>query len=156
MVKPAKRTRLGMRALKARVAIRGLAAIDRRTHAAKGLLSWRDDLISALGGAENASPMKLAIIEQATRAKLILDHVDAYLLSQESLLNRRSKRILPIVLERTKLAEHFVKLLAQLGLERQAKKVEDLDDYLARRAKELEAEKENSDETKSETNVEHP
>ena len=45
-----KRTRSGLYALKAKVRVRGLQAIDRRTAAARGLLSWRDELLTALGG----------------------------------------------------------------------------------------------------------
>jgi hypothetical protein len=39
------RPRTGMRALKAAIRVRGLAAIDRRTVAARHLLAWRDELI---------------------------------------------------------------------------------------------------------------
>ena len=131
-------SRLGLKQLKGKIQLKGLAAIDRRTGAARELLRWRSELVAALGGAEIASPQKLALVEQATRAKAIIDHVDAYLLEQESLINKRSRRIMPIVLERTRLSEHFAKLLSQLGLERAAKPVQTLEALLASKGRMIE------------------
>ena len=74
------RPRTGLNALKARVKVRGLAAIDRRTVAARALLAWQDEVLAALGGEENVSPQKRALVEVACRTKLYLDHLDAYIL----------------------------------------------------------------------------
>ncbi len=45
------RPRTGLNALKARVKVRGLAAIDKRTAAARALLDWRRELLVDLRGA---------------------------------------------------------------------------------------------------------
>ncbi len=50
------RTRHGLSAAKARVKLRGLAAIDMRTVAARQMVAFRDDLVSALGGEDGLSP----------------------------------------------------------------------------------------------------
>ena len=49
------RPRTGLNALKARVKVRGLAAIDRRTTAARALLDWRQELVADLGGEAKVS-----------------------------------------------------------------------------------------------------
>jgi hypothetical protein len=43
-------SRHGLNALKTRVTIRELTAIDRRTAAAQALLAWRAELLGDLGG----------------------------------------------------------------------------------------------------------
>jgi len=45
-----------MNALKARVKLRGLSVIDKRTLAARDLLDWRADLIAAQGGEDDPPP----------------------------------------------------------------------------------------------------
>ena len=52
----------GLPALKAKVKLRGLHAIDRRTAAARALLAWRDELITALGGLETVTPQEMALV----------------------------------------------------------------------------------------------
>jgi hypothetical protein len=42
--------RHGLHSLKAKVAARGLVALDARTAGARALLTWRQDLYAALGG----------------------------------------------------------------------------------------------------------
>jgi hypothetical protein len=125
------KNRLHLKALKSRIALKGLHSVDTRTAAAKHLIAWRDELITALGG--DPSPQQLAIIELCTRARAILDHVDNYVLSLDSLVNRRAKKLVPIVSQRTALADHLSKLLAQLGLARVPKPIQSLQEYIAER-----------------------
>jgi hypothetical protein len=108
--------------------LRSLSQIDRRTAAARHLVAWREELVAALG---DPSPQKLALIELCTRARAVLDHVDQFLLEQPSLIDRREKKLRPIVLQRTALADHLARLLAQIGLERVPKPVPSLAEYLA-------------------------
>src|SRR5580704_17817802 len=75
-----KRSRHGLDALKARVKIRGLSAIDRRTSAGKELILWRSELLKDLGGEENISIQRLALVDMAVRTRLFLSHIDAFLL----------------------------------------------------------------------------
>src|SRR5262245_15964660 len=94
------RTRTGLRALKSRVTVRGLAAIDRRTAAARTLLDFRRDLLDDLGGEPHISAARLALVDVAVRTRLHLDHVDAFLMEQSSLIVKRARlrgRLLPLV-----------------------------------------------------------
>lgn len=128
------RVRTGLNALKARVKVRGLAVIDKRTVAARHLLDWRAEVLADLGGAEDASAAQRALVEDAVRTRLYLDHVDAFLLEQSSLILKRRRlrgRLIPLVLERMKLADHLIAVLGRLGLERRGPKSLDLSDYLA-------------------------
>lgn len=112
----------------AKVKVRGLAVIDRRTLPAQALLQWRKELLADLGGEENLSAQKLALVEMIVRGRLFIDHLDAYLLSQESLVNKRSSRRCR---ERQALTDSLARLLGQLGLERQAKPMPSLSEYIS-------------------------
>jgi hypothetical protein len=69
----------------------------------------------------------------AVRASLLLDHVDAWLFEQRSLINARRKTLLPVLIQRQVLADHLARLLDKLGLERAPQKLPDLATYLAQR-----------------------
>ena len=130
------RTRTGLRALKSRVTVRGLAAIDRRTTAARTLLDFRRELLDDLGGEHRISAARLALVEMAVRSRLYLDHVDAFLMAQPTLIIKRARlrgRLLPLVEQRQRLAESLARLLGQLGLERRTPEPLDLREYLSRR-----------------------
>jgi hypothetical protein len=120
----------GLRRLKDTVNARGMRALDARTSAVKDLIAWRDALVNALGGPEHVSPQKTALIEMATRTRLFVDHIDAYILSQPSLVNKRRKGILPIVRERQSLVDSLERILSRLGLERVPKPLPSLQEYL--------------------------
>ena len=127
---PKPRSRHGLNSLKARVAVRGLQAIDRRTLAARGLLRWRADLLADLGGEENLSAQQKALVDVVTRTRLYLEHVDSFLLALPSLVNHRRRCLLPILRERVQLSDALSRYLGQLGLERKAKAVPTLAEYL--------------------------
>ena len=83
-------SRTGLNALKARVKVRGLDAIDKRSAAARALLAWRRDLIADLGGEDSLSAQQRVIVDLAARTKLYVDSLDAWLMQPPSLvLNRR-------------------------------------------------------------------
>jgi len=124
------RSRHGLRALMARVKVRGLGAIDRRTAAARALIAWRDDLITDLGGEKAISAQQRAIVELATRTRLYIDSIDAWLMGQPSLVNARKRAVLPVVRERTQLADALARYLIALGLERRVKPMLDLATYV--------------------------
>jgi len=63
-------SRHGLNVLKARVKVRGLAAIDKRTAAARALITWRSELLADLGGAETVSAQQLALVEMAVRTRM--------------------------------------------------------------------------------------
>jgi hypothetical protein len=114
-------SRHGLNALMARVKIRGLNAIDKRTAAAQALIAWRGELIADLGGPEACSAAKLALVELAVRTRLYVDSLDAWLLAQRSLIQAKKRAVLPVVLQRQQLADALARYLVQLGLERRAK-----------------------------------
>jgi hypothetical protein len=119
--------------------VRGLSAIDGRTLAAQALIAWRNQLLTDLGGEESVSAQQSALVELAARTRLYIDHLDAFLLEQESLVNKRKKALLPVVRERQALVDSLARILGELGLERRAKPVKSLHEYLAEKAASLDA-----------------
>lgn len=106
--------------------------IDRRTSVGRFLTAWKADLIRDLGG--DPSTAQLAVIDLAVKTKLMLDSIDAWLLTQPSLVNQRKRTLLPVVRERQALADALARYLSQLGLERRARPLPDLQGYLAEKA----------------------
>ena len=80
-----KQSRHGLNALKARVMVRGLAAIDGRSQAARSLMAWKHELLQDLGGAEAVSSQRMVLVELAVRTKLYVDSVDAWLMGESFL-----------------------------------------------------------------------
>ncbi len=111
----------------------GARALDNRTSVALALKRWRAEIITSLGGEENVSAQRKTILDFAVRTKLMLDSVDAWLLTQGSLVNKRNRCLYPVVLQRQQLADALARYLTQIGLEKQAKRVPTLQDYLAQK-----------------------
>lgn len=126
-------SRTGLNALKARVKVRGLAAIDRRTAAARALLDWRQTLLDDLGGLPTVTAAQLALVEMVARTRLFVDHLDAWLMQRRSLVIARRRAVLPVLRERQQLVDSLARLLGQLGLERRGPKPVELGEYLAAR-----------------------
>src|SRR5262249_12639075 len=87
------------------------------------MLAFRDELVTALGGDPELSPQQRKLIDLAARASLYLDHLDAWLTEQKTLINRRSRSVLPVLLQRQTVADHLTRLLDKLGLDRMPQKV---------------------------------
>ena len=115
----------------ARVKLRGFGAIDRRTAGARLALAFKSDLVAALGGEADLSPQRRKLVDMAARAALLLDHVDAWLVEQRSLVIARSRTLVPIVTQRTQLADHLARLLDKLGLDRVPQKIPTLAEYVS-------------------------
>jgi chorismate mutase len=111
----------------------GRRAIDMRTSLGKALSQWRGDLVADLGGRDAISTQQAAIVDLAVKTKLILDSIDAWLLQQPTLINKRNRSVLPVVRERQQLADALARYMAQLGLERRSRPVKDLRSYVAER-----------------------
>jgi hypothetical protein len=118
----------GLTVLKAAVKGLGGRLIDRRTTLGKALAAWRSDLVADLGGAESVSTQQAAIIDLAVRTKLMLDSIDAWVLTQPALVDKRKRALLPAVKERQQLADSLARYLTTLGLGRTSKPV-DLSDW---------------------------
>src|SRR5215813_14596090 len=130
MTAPRPYSRHGLNAPMARIKLRGFSAIDRRTAAARATLAFKHELIAALGGEAGLSPQRRKLIDLAARASLLLDHVDAWLCQQRSLVNARAKTLLPVLVQRQAIADHLTRLLDKLGLDRMVKPI-DLASYYA-------------------------
>jgi hypothetical protein len=126
-------TRPGLKALMGRVNARGMQAVDRRSVAYRAAREWRNEMLASLGGEENLSAQRRTILDLASRTKLFLDHADAYLLSQASLVNKRSKSLIRLIEQRQRLADSFLKHLQALGLDRVPKPVPTMAELLHKR-----------------------
>ena len=111
----------GITTLKRAVKELGGRAIDRRTTLGKALARWRADLVTDLGGEEAISTQEAALVDLCVKTKLMLDSIDAWLLTQPSLVNARKRSLLPVVRERTQLADSLARYLNHLGLKRRAR-----------------------------------
>jgi hypothetical protein len=63
----------------------------------------------------------------------MLDSIDVWILTQPTLINKRKRAILPVVIQRQGLADSYMKCLTTLGLERRHK-VKTLQDILTQQA----------------------
>jgi hypothetical protein len=96
----------------------GRRAIDRRTVLGKALEQWRAHLIADLGGPDSVSTQQAAIVDLAVKTKLLVDSIDAWLLTRPTLINARKRALLPVVLQRQQLADALARYMTQLGLNR--------------------------------------
>ena len=124
----------GLKALKRAVRTLGSRTIDRRTRVGKALTAWRSDLAADLGGFDALSTQQRALLDEAVKLKLMLDAVDAWVLAQPSLIDKRKRALLPVVRERLALVGQLQSLLRDLGLERRPKDPLDLTAYMAGKA----------------------
>ena len=120
----------GINTLKQAVKTLGSRALDKRTMVARTLAQWQFELVQDLGGADAISTQQRAVVDLAVKSKLILDSIDNWLLQQPSLINLRRRALLPVVTQRQQLADGLLRALEKLGLERKAKPVPALSEYL--------------------------
>src|SRR5215813_5500715 len=97
----------------------GKRVIDGRSSTCKALIRWRRELVADLGG--DVSTQQGAVIDLCCKNKLLLDAIDAWLLTQKSLINKKHKALIPVVKERQSIADGLAKYLGMLGLERVVK-----------------------------------
>ncbi len=120
----------GLTVLKRAVKGLGGRVIDRRTALGKALAQWRTELINDLGGLGAVSTQEVAVVDLAVRTKLLLDSIDAWLLTQRSLINVKQRALLPAVLQRQQLADGLARYLIQLGLARRKAPTKSLEQYV--------------------------
>jgi hypothetical protein len=125
-----KLARHDLAALKSRVKVRGLSAIDRRTSAARALLQWKAELLADLGGEANLSAQQRALVELSVRTRLYIDHADAWILAQDSIISKNRRALFPIVTQRNQLVESFSRLMTMLGIKRQPKPIPSISEYM--------------------------
>ena len=74
---------------------------------------------------------QLALVDLAVRTKLLVDSVDAYVLTMPSPVNRQKRCLHPVVKERQTLVNQLQSLLRDLGLERRVSDATDVAAVLA-------------------------
>jgi hypothetical protein len=95
--------------------------LDMRFRTGKALVRWRLELVQDLGGEDNISTQQAALIELCVRSKLMVDTIDSWILSQDSLVNKSKRAVIPVVVQRQQLADGLARYLSMLGLERKLK-----------------------------------
>jgi hypothetical protein len=98
--------------------LRGLAAVDRRSVAARTYLDTRAAVVDQLGGEDQITATQAQLVEIVARGLLYLGHLDAVLLERKTILNKTGRRLIPLVHDRRVLADSIAKQLALLGFSR--------------------------------------
>ena len=93
-------------------------------------------LIADLGGPGTVTTAQSQVVEVASRTKLLLDSIDAWLVQQPRLVNGRTRACFPVVVQRQRIADALVNHLETLGLERRGPRTLDLARALAERPRE--------------------
>src|SRR5229473_3048024 len=106
----------GLYALRRAMTLLGGRGLDGRSSLAIEQKKWRDSLVRDLGA--DITTQQAALVDLACRSRLMLDSIDAWLLTQPSLIDKRHRRLLPVVNERQKLADALARYLDTLGLAR--------------------------------------
>ncbi len=100
---------------------------------------WRQEVLADLGGAENVTATKMALLDAATGSKIILDSLDMYVFDLAGILglvNRRNRRVFAIVQDRMRVADSLARQLQTLGLERRGRQEPSLNEYLRKNYRE--------------------
>jgi len=117
--RPRPYTKSGLYTLKRAVAVLGSRALpSKRSALGRALGEWRASLLADLGGVDAVSTQQLALVDLAVRSKLLVDSVDAYVLSMPSPVNRQRRCLHPVARERQALVGQLQSILRDLGLER--------------------------------------
>jgi hypothetical protein len=106
--------------MKRAIAKLGARAIPGNTKLGYALKAWRNELIADLGGEDNISIQQRTIVEHASTTKLMISSVDAWILSQPSLITRE-RTLIPVILQRQALVDSLTRMLTTLGLQRRHK-----------------------------------
>jgi hypothetical protein len=120
----------GISGLKSRLRRLGTRVIDARTYNGRLVHSFTRQLIADQGGEENLSAARRALVEAAGVDFYLLLVVDAYLVGLDSLVNRKRRQLYPVVLQRRQIADGLAARLSLLGIERRARELPSLQEYL--------------------------
>jgi hypothetical protein len=86
----------------------------------------RAELIGDCGGLESVSTARRLLIDLAAAAAVRCQRVNAYLASLNSLVDKRHRREWQVVNDARRAEAHLQGLLRDIGLERQARPIEDI------------------------------
>jgi len=116
---------------------RGISALDGRSAIARAVRDWRASVAGDLGGEEVLSQQQRTLLDVAAQDVVLLSVADAWLRENaEKIVNKRRRALVPLVEQRLKVASHLTGLLKDLGLERKAKPLPGLAEYMGRNAPE--------------------
>ncbi|TMA95692.1 MAG: hypothetical protein E6J77_02175 [Deltaproteobacteria bacterium] len=110
--------------------------LDKRSAIGVAARKRREELIDHCGGAEAVSPAQVILIDTAVKTELIVRAAEDYILRQETLVVDHGR--LPVVMQRQQLADSLCRMLEKIGMDRKAREVTSLHDYLAERSKQTE------------------
>jgi hypothetical protein len=120
----------GLRSLMQRVSTDGLQCLDARSAGYRTLMVWKQELCRDLGGEESLTVQERTLVDLALRTKLLIDHVDTFLMEQNSLINKKRRSAYPVLAQRSSLVNVLLNVLKELGLKRRPKDIGSLEDYL--------------------------
>ena len=121
---------VGRVALKARVRLQGLNALDLRTAAARALVAWEHELVEHLGGQDAVSTPERLLVGKVVMTELLIADADRRLLEMATTVTRRNKYV-GLVRERQALVDSQARLLNMLGLTRRARPAKSLQEVVA-------------------------
>src|SRR5215510_4632778 len=101
----------GLNTLRKTLNYSGNALTSRRYKLGRLLWEWRQELVRDVGGETSISTQQIAVIDLAVKTKLLLDSIDAWLLTQPSLIDKRRRALLPVVRERQALADALARYM---------------------------------------------
>lgn len=109
---------------------RGRLQVDCRTTVGQAMSVYRADLLASLGGADSLSQQELTLIDLIVKDKMLLDTLDAYLLTV-GCFSKRKKAAFPILANRMQISDSLTRKLQALGLARRARPLNSLAQLLA-------------------------
>ena len=86
-----------------------MAGSTSRAPTGDALRVWREVLIDDLGGEDAISTQQRAMVDLCCRTFLILEHIDRWMLSNEAIINKRSRKLFPIAQQRQRYADSLAK-----------------------------------------------
>jgi hypothetical protein len=104
--------------------------LDGRSALSQSIAKYRAELLSSLGGADSLSAQENTLVEMCSRDWLMLQHIDAYLF-QTGIFNKKRRQAYALTVQRMQVADSLTRRLQALGLQRRAKQLPSLSDYLA-------------------------
>ncbi|MGH9867913.1 MAG: hypothetical protein ACREAA_07100 [Candidatus Polarisedimenticolia bacterium] len=110
---------------------RGRDVLDKRTVMGREIAAWCSAYAADLGGAEQLSAGQQAALKDI-RTILYLMGVAEVFMATTSPVNRRGRCFYPIVQQWAALSDSLLRRLQTLGLERRAREIPSLTDYLKR------------------------
>lgn len=118
-------------ALRKAVTQLGTKRLDQRSAVAVAVRRFKADLARDLGG--DPSRAQATLIELAGRTWIIVEALDDWIMRQPSLVLHRKRSVMPVLLQRQQLADSLARTLERLGLDRRAREVPALADYIEKR-----------------------